>query len=178
LPSQSIWVAPRKYRAIYSDALIAGDVVRAKIYMLITVCLIEQNARLLADYLSKTIDGAEQALKVLEWIEKIAETFELVSCLAGVGMGIKFIKSAGKNQAKRAGRRAARRAARRRSQEDRMNDLWAEIELKKAQRSRTTPMTDAELAEVSSHLQPSSTTLGGRKAKHSSGGGRGFHSYP
>ncbi|MET1414701.1 hypothetical protein ABVF61_20685 [Roseibium sp. HPY-6] len=179
LPSQSIWTAPRKYQEKYRGALISGDVVKAQIHMLVTLCLIEQNARMLADYLSRTIDGAEQALAVFQVVEKIIDTFEIVACVTGVGLGYKLAKTAGKRLTRRtAGKSLAKRKAKRRAQNDRLNDLWAEIETKKRQRDPTAIMTDAELAEVRALLKPGSNTLGTMKGGHSSGYGRGYHSYP
>jgi len=170
LPNQSIWNFPRKYQEKYRDALISGDVIKAQTYMLVTLCLIEQNARLLADYLSRTIDGAEQALAVFQVVEKIVEAFEIVASITGVGLGYKFAKTAGKKLAKRRATQSARKES--------LIDRLATIETKKRQRDPTALMTDAELAEVRALLQPNSNTLGTMKAGHSSGHGRGFHSYP
>lgn len=170
LPSQSIWNLPRKYQEKYRDALISGDVLKTQIYLLITLSLIEKNAQMLADYLARTIDGAETALAVFVVVEKIVETIETVMYVTGAGFGLKFARAGGKKLLKRAGRKS--------TQEMSYHDKLLIRELKMLQRKPDALMSNAEVNQLRTILQPKSNTLGTMKAGHSSGQGRGFHSYP
>lgn len=158
LPSTSIWERPHRLRMTAFNAASAGDVIKARIYIMAAALAIEYNADMLGDYLKRTIRGGDRAVTVLKVAEVAGDIAEAVLVIVGVGSGIKIIRAAGK----KAMTKEARYKAINRALDDwgRRNGLGNDL-----QQTRFVP-------------SGSSTTLGGRKAGHSSGMGVGNHRYP
>ncbi len=158
-PSFSIWDRPNTLRMKAWDANVGGDVVAAQVYLLVAAHALEYNAELLADYVRKTIGGAETAVTILEVAKTAGQVAEVALVVVGVGAGVKALRVAGgKAITQDARHEAAEQFVRR----------YAERE----------GISQAELKMVRYVPQPKGTVLGNIKGGHSAGYGTGPHKWP
>ena len=156
-PPTTIWDSPHKLRMTASQANIGGNVIKAQVYLLVAALVVANNAQLLADYLSKTIGGAETAVKILKVVEKVAIVAETVLMLVGVGVKIRALRVAGTKAISR----------------DAVQEVADQYLRKKVLKQHG--LTEAELKMLRTELQPKATVLGNVKGGHSAGMGRGNH---
>ena len=138
-----------------SEANLGGDVIAAQVYLLAASHVVEYNAQLLADYIDKTVSGAETAVRVLRVAKAAGEVAEGVLLIAGVGAGVKMLRAAGGKAISQEARYEA-----------------AEQLVKKY--AKREGISEAELRTVRYVPQPKGTVLGNVKGGHSAGLGRGF----
>ena len=154
-PDHKIWERAHRLRMKASEANLGGDVIAAQVYLLAASHVVEYNAQLLADYIDKTVSGAETAVRVLRVAKAAGEVAEGVLLIAGVGAGVKMLRAAGGKAISQEARYEA-----------------AEQLVKKY--AKREGISEAELRTVRYVPQPKGTVLGNVKGGHSAGLGRGF----
>jgi len=158
-PGISIWNRAHKLRMEAYRANTAGDVVKAQIYLLVAASLVEYNGQLLADYLRKTIDGAETAVTILRVAEAAGYVADTVLLVVGVGYGIKVLRTAGTKALTQEVRHEAT---------ERLVQAYCKRE----------GISQAELKVTRYVRQPNGTKLGNVRGGHSGGFGSGSNRWP
>ncbi|MBN9672428.1 hypothetical protein [Roseibium aggregatum] len=158
-PPVSIWSRAHQLRMKAQKANTGGDVVKAQIHLLVAAQVVEYNAHLLADYVSKTVAGAGLAVKILRVAKAAGEVADTVLLIVGVGSGIKALRAAGG--------KALSREVRHEATEQYVRDYC-----------RKAGISEAELALPRYVRQPNGTKLGGVRSGQSSGIGSGSHWWP
>jgi len=156
-PSTTIWDSAHKLRMKAAEANTGGNVIKAQAYLLVAALVVANNAQLLADYLSKTIGGAETAVKVLKVVKAAGQVAEAVLLVVGVGAGIKALRAAGSKTIS----------------QDAVQEAAEQYLRKKVLKQHG--LTEAELKMLRVELQPKATVLGNVKGGHSAGYGKGNH---
>ena len=154
-PDFSIWDRAHKLRMKALEANVGGNVLAAQVYLIVAAQAVEYNAQLLADYVGRTVGGAETAVKVLKVASKAGEVAEGVLLVVGVGAGVRVVRTAGSKVI---------------SQEARY-DATERLVARYAKRAG---ISEAELRSVRYVPQPRGTILGNVKGGHSAGYGEGF----
>lgn len=153
-PDTKIWDRPHKLKLKAMQANTEGDVRKAQVYLLAAAKQVEYNARLLSEYLKKTIGGAESATTMLKVVAAIGAVADAVLLVIGVGAGLKALRAAG-------GKALSSQA----------RDEAAEAFVKEY--AKKNGISEAELAMVRYVKQQPGKTLGTVRGGHSAGYAQG-----
>lgn len=163
-PDSSIWDYPQKMVLKAMELNIKGNITLPQSYLVVAAIATRNAAKLLANYIDDTSDGAERAVKVLK-VAKVAGQVAEVGLAVSTGVGLV-----------RAGARAVGTEVAVKTAKDKAIDAAAERLVQQA--IAKDPSLAADLAKVRWVPGPKGTVLGsGVKAGQSSGMGTGWQKW-
>lgn len=164
-PDSTIWDYPHKMVIKAMELNVGGNVSAPQAYLVVAAIATRNAAKLLADYIDDTSEGAERAVKVLKVAKAAGEVAEVgLAVTTGVGLV-------------RAGARAVGTEVAAKTVKDKAVDAAAEKLV--SQMLTKDPSLAADLAKVRWVPGPKGTVLGrGVKPGQSAGHGSGFEKWP
>jgi len=164
-PDSSIWDYPHQMVIKAMDLNVGGNVSATQAYLVVAAVATRNSAKLLADYIDDTVEGAERAVKVLKVAKAAGEVAE-VGLAISTGVGLV-----------RAGARVVGTEVAAKTAKDKAVDAAAEKLV--GQMISKDPSLATDLAKVRWVPGPKGQVLGrGVKAGQSTGNGTGFQKWP